>query len=62
MQLVCTCGNTMEFYNTRHVDDTYGESNDHVCLYDGGKFALTAEHDEIWMTCMECGESIKVYT
>jgi hypothetical protein len=58
MKIVCDCGQEIEFIKTGDKD-SFGES-DHT-RKSISKISISCEHDEGWITCSWCGESIHFF-
>jgi Fe2+ or Zn2+ uptake regulation protein len=57
MKIVCDCGNEIELTKSGTLDE-FNSENAH---YDYGKATISAEHDEFWITCNKCGQSVHIF-
>jgi hypothetical protein len=59
MKLICDCGNQLKF-----VVDDKNNKDEYGCIYTSkdGKIDLSSEHDQLWITCNECGKAIYTFT
>jgi len=58
MKIICDCGNELEFIKTGDKD-LFGES-EHTRKSISG-ISISCEHDEGWISCNKCKESIHFY-
>lgn len=61
MKISCTCGNETQIAidkdAIRGEDDFASHAN-----IDCDKFTIVSEHDECWMYCNKCGNSLHLFT
>ena len=55
MKIVCDCGQVMEFKMYNDVEDSDTEIN---AKQDWNKIEINAEHDECWIRCDHCNETV----
>lgn len=69
MKIVCDCGEFVEFQPIKADEDAGEYVNDDGFLIDdddnpmgtmSGDIEIYAEHDEMWLKCLTCGQDIHI--